>query len=188
MIRFDPADTMILFADLQDSIIGLSGTNDEAAIRKSAAALAGFARGMRLPAFASVVPFGTDNPRPLAEITAALPDIPVFARGGPKIFAHAPTRDALQATGRRTLAIAGVATEVVVLHAVLAARAADYSVFVLLEASGGFSPRTEAAALRSMEAAGAVTGSVASFATGFADEFASPEGQAAMGALTVLMG
>ncbi|MFH6786945.1 MULTISPECIES: isochorismatase family protein [Methylobacterium] len=188
MPQLVPADVAVLFADLQDSIVGHAATTDEARLRKSAGALAGVARDLGLPAFASVVPFGTDDPRPIAEITAVLPDIPVLTRGGPAVFAHAPSREALLGTGRRVLAIAGVASEVVVLHAALAARAAGLDVHVLLDASGGFSDRTEAAALREIEAAGGITSSVASFATRFADTFETREGQAAMGALVRLMG
>ncbi|WP_288582436.1 isochorismatase family protein [uncultured Methylobacterium sp.] len=188
MPQLAPADVAILFADLQDSIVGHAATADEASIRKSAGALAGVARDLGLPAFASVVPFGTDDPRPIAEITAALPDIPILKRGGPAVFAHAPSREALLGTGRRVLAIAGVASEVVVLHAALAARSASLDVHVLLDASGGFSDRTEAAALREIEAAGGITSSVASFATRLADTFDTREGQAAMGALVRLMG
>ncbi|GJD52140.1 hypothetical protein OPKNFCMD_4902 [Methylobacterium crusticola] len=188
MPNLAPSDVVLLFADLQDSIVGHSATNGEAAIRKAAGALAVLARDLAIPAVASVVPFGTDDPRPLAEITAALPDVPVLARGGPSVFAHALTRDAILGTGRRTLVLAGVASEVVVLHASLRAREAGLAVHVLLDASGGFSPRTEAAALREIEAAGGVTSSVASFATRLADAFDGPEGRAAMAALVSLMG
>lgn len=187
MPKLSHTDVTILFADLQDSIVGHSGTNPEGAIRKSAAALAGFARDLAIPVIASVVPFGTENPCAIAEITAALPQIRTFARSGPAVFAHPETRDTILHSHRRILAIAGVASEVVVLHASLAARELGFDVHVLLDASGGFSPRTEDAALREIEKAGGVTSSVASFATRLADEFGTPEGQAAFGALTALM-
>lgn len=181
------SNILILFADLQDSIVGHGSTNPEGVIRKSAGALAAFARDLRIPAIASVVPFGTDDPQPIREIKADLPDIRTYPRAGPAIFAHAETRDAILTSGRRTLAIAGVASEVVILHAALAAREFGLNVHVLLDAGGGFSARTEDAAIREMEKAGAVTSSVASFTTRLADEFSSPEGQAVMGALQALM-
>lgn len=187
MPQLKPSDVMILFADLQDSIVEHSATQSEAAIRRSSGALAAFARDLSIPAFASVIPFGTDDPRPLAQITAALPEIPVLSRSGPSVFAHLPTRSALEATGRRVLVIAGAMCEVVVLHAALAARAMAWDVHVLVDASGSFSPRTEAAALQEITAAGGVTGSVASFATRLCDDFGSAEGQAAMRALQALM-
>jgi nicotinamidase-related amidase len=187
MPKLSHANVAILFADLQDSIVGHSGTNPEGAIRRSAAALAGFARDLRIPAIASVVPFGTDDPQPIAEISAALPQIRTFARGGPAVLAHPETRDAILHSPRRILAIAGVASEVVVLHASLAARELGFDVHVLLDACGGFSARTEEAALREIEKAGGITSSVASFTTRLADEFRTPEGQAAMGALQALM-
>lgn len=188
MSQLNSSEVMILFADLQDSIVGLSATQPEAAIRKSAGALASLARDLAIPAFASMVPFGTDAPKPIDEIVAALPDLPVLSRSGPSVFAHGATRAALEAAGRRVLVVAGVACEVVVLHAALAARASGLQVHVLLDASGGFSRRTEDAALREIEAVGGVPSSVSSFATRLCDDFGSREGRAAMGLLQAVMG
>lgn len=183
-----PADTMILFADIQESVVAHAKTNEPAAIRRAAAALAGFARDLSIPAFASVVPFGDGEPRPVDEITAALPALPVLVRHGPQVMAHAPSRAALLGAGRKRAAIAGIASEVVVLHASLDLLAAGIELHVLLDASGGFSARTEQAALRRIEAAGGILSSVASFTTGFAEDFGTPEGKAAMAALVAIMG
>ena len=185
--EFAPADVMILFADIQDAIVGRCPTNDEAVIRKTAGALAQFARALSIPCLASVIPFGGGDAQPIDEIRNALPDLPIILREGPSVFAHAPSREAIIGTGRTTIAIAGLATEIVVLHAALAARDAGMDVHVLLDASGGFTHRTEMAALREMESAGIVTSSMLSFATRMADTFASPEGQAARTAVESLM-
>jgi nicotinamidase-related amidase len=181
-------NTAILFADLQDTIVPHSGTNEEAALRRSAKALAGFARDLGIPSVISVVPFGTDSPQPIAELREALPNAPVIVRRGPRIYAHPPSVDAIRKTGCKTLIVAGVATEVVVLHATLEAISAGLSVHVLVDASGGFDARTEAAALRELEKAGAVTSSIASFVTRHVATFDTPDGKAAISALMTLMG
>lgn len=188
MPSLSPTDALILFADLQHAIVGHSATNPEKTIRRSAGALAAFARDVGIPALASVIPFGTEHPKPIGEILDALPDIPVFPRGGPAVFSHGPTRSAIAATGRRNLIIAGVASEVVVLHAAVAALELGMSVHVLLDACGGFSARTEDAAIREIERAGGVATSVASVATGTVGEFGTPDGKAALKALQSLMG
>ena len=187
MPQLAPADVMILFADVQDQMVGHKSTNHESTIRETAGALAAFARALSIPCIASVVPFGSGEVRPIKEIRKALPDIPVIARNGPSIFAHAPSRDAILGTGRKTMAIAGIATEIVVLHAVLAAREAGMDVHVLLDAGGGITARTEDAALREMERAGAIVSSMISFTTRMTDTFTSSEGEAARKAVEAVM-
>src|SRR5690242_2804380 len=92
-------NTAILLADLQDTIVPHSGTNEEAALRRSAKALAGFARDLGIPSVVSVVPFGTDSPQRIAELREALPDAPIIVRHGPRIFAHPPSVDAIRKRG-----------------------------------------------------------------------------------------
>ena len=103
------------------------------------------------------------------------------------MFAHPETWDTILHSPRRILAIAGVASEVVVLHASLAARELGFDVHVLVDACGGFSARTEDTALREIEKAGGITSAVASFTTRLADEFGTLEGKAAMSARQALM-
>ena len=61
---------------------------------------------------------------------------------------------AIGSSGRKILVIAGFATEVVTLHAALGAVAAGYRVLVPVDANGGMSSATEAAAIRQIERAG----------------------------------
>ncbi|NMF66732.1 hypothetical protein DP113_32030 [Brasilonema octagenarum UFV-E1] len=96
-------------------------------------------------------------------------------------------RTALSSTGRKTLIVAGFATEVVVLHAVPEAMlqqgaaqgaiAAGYQVYVPVDACGGMSDRTEEAAFREIEAADGVTTSVVTLATGMAPDFTTELGK-----------
>ena len=67
----------------------------------------------------------------------------------------------------KALFLAGVAMEGAILHTALAARRQGLGVSVALDACSGLSRRTEDAAIRQMEAAGVVTTSVASLATGW---------------------
>ncbi|GAA2887689.1 hypothetical protein GCM10020220_092420 [Nonomuraea rubra] len=92
------------------------------------------------------------------------------------------------ARARRTLAMCGVTSEIVVLHTALDALADGYDVIVLADASGGVSERTENAAFRQIEAAGGTVTSVASFVTSMVRDFTSPTGRIAITALHDLMG
>ncbi len=180
------SDILILFADLQDDIIKNAKTNEEKAIRKSAHALAKIAAALNISTLATVVQLSPASPTAIDEITEVIPDLQTIPRHGPQVFAHEHTRQVIKASGKRTLAIAGVATEIVVLHAALGARAESMDVQVLLDAGAGFSERTENAAIRQMESKGVITTSLASFATSLVTDFTQPDGAAVIQALRAL--
>lgn len=182
------SDILILFADLQDDIVKYSKTNQEKTIRKSAHALAQIAKALNISTLATVVRLGPNDPAAIDEVTDVIPNLQTIARPGPQVFAHEQTREVIKASGKRTLVIAGVASEIVVLHAALGARAESMDVQVLLDAGGGFSERTENAAIRQMEAKGVVTSSLSSFATSLVTDFTQQDGVAVIQALGPLWG
>jgi nicotinamidase-related amidase len=75
------------------------------------------------------------------------------------------------------LVVAGFATEVVVLHAALDAVREGYKVLVAIDACGGMSERTEAAAIEQVRAAGALVTSVVSIATALSPDFTADKGK-----------
>lgn len=102
-------------------------------------------------------------------------------------FLDSATVEALGGSDRKVLIIAGFAAEVVTVHAVLDALARGYQVLVPVDACGGFSERTENAAFRQMEAAGAITTSVLSVATKLAPDFTTSQGQQMFGIVQHLL-
>jgi hypothetical protein len=179
----DPSDAVVLFADLQAGIIERAATNDLASLRGSVAALAKLAQLFAIPAIATT----PDGARVTPEIVAALGDLPQHPRTTTDAFIDAATRAAIVATGRSTLLIAGVATEVIVQHSALSAAAQGWHVQLVVDACGGLSPRTEDAALRRLTLAGVVvTTSVASIAGQLAGDFSQPKGRTALAVLSEL--
>jgi hypothetical protein len=79
---------------------------------------------------------------------------------------------AIKATGRKTLLISGVATELAVQLPALTAAEQGYRVYVVLDACGGMSERTEQAALLRLAKAGATTVSVMTLAGELLETFA----------------
>ena len=67
------------------------------------------------------------------------------------------------------------------LHAALDARKHGYLVLIPVDVCGGMSERTEQAALRQVEAAGAITTSVVSIATKLAPDFTTDLGKQMFG-------
>jgi len=166
----------LLLCDLQPQIVARSKTNEPDALGKSAGVLLEIARLFSLPTTLSVVPEGDKAPELISELRGS-----GFAqeklRASASQFLDEATKNLLAQSKREVLIIGGFATEAVVLHAVLDARAEGYEVLVPVDACGGMSERTERAAPRQIEAAGAITTSVVSIATKLAPVFTTDLGK-----------
>ena len=184
----DPSQTVVLFSDLQAGIIELSATNEVTHLRRAVSALAKLARLFDIPAVVTTAPGRDGAARVTPEIAAALGELPAHTRNTTDAFLHAPTRDAIVSTGRRTLLVCGVASEIIVEHSALSAAAQGFQVQIVVDACGGLSPRTEDAALRRMTQAGIVTTSIASISGQLAGDFTQPKGGQAVGILYEMAG
>ncbi len=173
----DPNQVQVLFADLQTQIVQRSKTTPPEALSQAAAVLARLAKLFALPMHHSVVPEGEQAPQVVEELARETAGVPQFLRVSASPFTDEKTRTALSSTGRRTLLVAGCATEVVVVHAVQEAIAAGYQVYVPVDACGSMSARTEEAAFREIEAAGGVTTSVVTLASALAPDFSTELGK-----------
>lgn len=178
----DPRKTMILFADLQAGIVELGATNDLPHLRRAVAALAKLARLFEIPVVVTTAP-AEGGARVLPEIAAALGELPQSVRNTTDAFTHAPTRAAIGRTGRKTVLIAGVATEIIVQHSALSGVAQGYDVQVVIDACSGIAARTEDAALRRLVQSGVTITSVPSLAGQLAGDFTKPQGGQALGVL-----
>lgn len=172
----------ILFADLQTGIIERSATNDLAHLRRAVGALAKLAHLLEIPVIVTTAP-SDGGPIVTAEIAAALGSLPQYTRTTTDAFTHAPTRDAIVKTRRKTLLVAGVATEIIVQHSALSGVTRGYQVQVVVDACGGLSPRTEDAAFGRLIEAGVITTSIASIAGQLAGDFTTPKGAATLAVL-----
>jgi isochorismate hydrolase len=183
-LRLNVGDAMVLFADLEAGIADLPLTVEFGRLRKSVRALAKLARIFSLPVVISTVP-GQDGSaaRVLPELGEELGDVPIFQRTTPDTFEDPKLRGAIEATGRRTLLVSGVATEVAVGLTSLSAAELGYTVYVVIDACGGVSVRTEEAMLRRLALAGVRTTSVPTLCGELAGDFREPPGQAAIGVL-----
>lgn len=179
----DPSNTVILFADLQAGIIERSVTNELAGLRRAVSALAKLAKLFEIPAVVTTAPSGGGAAQVTPEIAAALGELPHYQRTTTDAFLHAETRAAIMATGRKTLIISGVATEIIVQHSALSGAARGFDVQVAIDACGGLSARTEDAALRRLVQAGVATTSIASIAGQLAGDFTQPKAGQALGIL-----
>jgi nicotinamidase-related amidase len=177
-------DVIIAFADLQEGIINVGATNGERRIRTAAAALTDLATAFGIPVVISCVATTSGTVAPvLNEITTRLRDAKPHVRTTANAMDDAPFRAALEATGRKTLVVAGVATEIAVRLVALAAKHDGFRPIIAVDACNGLDTRTESTTFMHLCNAGIELSAVATIAAQLAGDFGGELGQAAMRAL-----
>jgi nicotinamidase-related amidase len=182
--RINPQDTVVLFADLQAGIVELTQTNPLDRLKIRIRALAKLAKLLDIPAIVSGV-FGEDGTpaKVISEIADGLGALRTYHRTTCDSFLNEEIVSAINAMGRKTLLISGVATELAVQLPALTAADQGYRVYVVLDACGGMSERTEQAALLRIAKAGGTTISVMTLAGELAGDFREAKAQQAIGIL-----
>lgn len=179
-----PDDLVVVFTDLQEGIVNVAATADPQRMRRAVAALTDLSIVFGLPVIAACVPTTGGNVAPLlSEITARLPLLRPLVRTTPGALDDAAFAAALTATGRRTIVLAGVATEVAVRLAAIAAVEGDMRTIVAVDACGGLDARSESATFTELSRRGIELSAVTTIAAQLAGDFGSERGRAAMRAL-----
>jgi hypothetical protein len=168
----------VLFLDLQAGTMAGVQTIGHHKLRRAAGALAHLCKLHQLPYFLSSVPQAGPF---LKRVTSPLDDPALRPRTVTSAFGDPHLVTELKSTGRSLLLLAGVASEIVVLRTALDAIAAGYDVHILIDACGGFSERTEAAAWSRATAAGATMSSVVTVAAELAGDFTTDLGEKTLG-------
>ena len=182
--RIEPADTIVLFADLQLGIVEFSKTVTMDRLKKGVLALAKLAKLFDIPPVVSGLAGDDGSPaKVIPEIGEALGSLPTHHRTTCDSLLNSDIRSAIESTGRRTLLISGVSTELAVQLPALTAADLGYKVHVVIDACGGMSERTEEAALLRMVHAGVTPVSVMTLAGELAGELTTPRAQQAVGIL-----
>jgi nicotinamidase-related amidase len=182
--RIDPHDAVVLFVDLQTGIVELSKTIAVDRLKTGVRGLAKLAKIFGMPAIVSGVP-GQDGSAPtmIPQIAEGIGEYTVHQRFTADSFRNDAIVAAIETTKRRTLLIAGVSSEVAVQLPALTAAELGYRVFVVTDACGGMSERTEQAAIQRITQTGGTLVSVMTLAGELAGDFRSPEAQSAIGVL-----
>lgn len=179
--KLSPDDAVMVFADLQNGIVDMPLTVDPVDLLRSVEGLAHLAELFDLPTLALTIPKpGGGKSVVVPQITNVRSNLMHFQRSTPDSFENAEIRDALAQTGRKTLVVCGVATEIVVLWLALSGIANGYQVHVATDACGGLGVRSEESAFRRFAAAGAVMTSTVTLAGELAGDMTRPPGSAAV--------
>jgi len=179
----DPADAVICLLDHQT---GLFQTVKDIAVRDLRAntvVLAKVGELAKVPIFTTASePAGTNGPL-MSELAQAAPSAKYIPRKGEiSAWDNEDFKKAVQATGRKTLVIAGVWTSVCVQFPALQAKADGYKVYAVIDSSGDMSQAATDMSVARMTAAGIVPVTTNTVLCEFQRTWARPDA-AAYGAL-----
>lgn len=155
-LRLDKDDAAMLLVDHQAGLLSLVRDIEPDKFKNNVLALASAAKYFGLPTILTTSFENGPNGPLVPELKATFPDSPYIARPGQiNAWDNVDFVNAVKATGKRQLIVAGVVTEVCVAFPTLSALAEGYEVFVVTDASGTFNSITRDAAWQRMAAAGA---------------------------------
>ncbi|AGA33278.1 Nicotinamidase family protein YcaC [Thioalkalivibrio nitratireducens DSM 14787] len=155
-VRLNKDDAAVLLVDHQAGLLSLVRDLNPDTFRNNVLALAALARYFELPTVLTTSFESGPNGPLMTELKETFPEAPYIARPGQiNAWDNDAFVQAVRATGRKQLIIAGIVTEVCVAFPSLSALEEGYEVFVVTDASGTFNALTRDAAWQRMAAAGA---------------------------------
>tara|TARA_R100001143_G_scaffold670_2_gene1786 strand:+ start:675 stop:1298 length:624 start_codon:yes stop_codon:yes gene_type:complete len=154
--RLNKDDAAVLLVDHQAGLLSLVRDIDPDRFKNNVLALADMAEYFELPTILTTSFEDGPNGPLVPELKAQFPHAPYIARPGQiNAWDNEDFVQAVKATGKKQLIIAGVVTEVCVAFPALSALEEGFEVFVITDASGTFNAMTRDAAWQRMVAGGA---------------------------------
>lgn len=153
----EPTDCALILVDEQAGLAFAAGSQDPQILRSNGLALVKTAVAFDVPVVASTSATNVYSGPLMPAFREVLPNVAPIERRNMNLWEDDAAREAVKATGKQTLVIAGMLTEACVSFPVLSALAEGYQVVVVADACGGLTPTSHELALRRMASAGAVT-------------------------------
>jgi nicotinamidase-related amidase len=153
----DPNDAVVLLLDHQTGLFQTVKDVPIRELRANTVALAKIAEQAKIPIIYTASEPGGANGPIMEELTAAAPSARYVARKGEvSAWDNADFVKAVEATGKKTLIMAGVWTSVCVAFPALMAKADGYKVYAVMDASGDVSEMAYDVTLARMTQAGII--------------------------------
>ena len=153
--RLNKDDAVLLLVDHQAGLISLVQDFEPSEFKNNVLATAACGKYFGLPTILTTSFEQGPNGPLVPELKEMFPDAPYIARPGQiNAWDNEDFVNAIKATGRKQLIIAGVVTEVCVAFPALSAIEEGFEVFVVTDASGTFNMTTRESAWSRMEAVG----------------------------------
>ncbi len=154
--RLNKDQAAVLLVDHQAGLLSLVRDSDPDKFKNNVLAVADIASYFKLPTVLTTSFENGPNGPLVPELKQILPEAAFIPRPGQiNAWDNDDFVQAVKATGRKQLIIAGVVTEVCVAFPALSALAEGFEVFVVTDASGTFNEVTRDSAWSRMSAAGA---------------------------------
>jgi nicotinamidase-related amidase len=153
----EASDAVLLMLDHQTGLFQTVKDISVAELRNNAVVLGKAATLAKVPVITTASePNGPNGPL-MSELAAAAPSsLYVGRKGEVSAWENADFVKAVQATGRKTLIMAGVWTSVCVVFPAIQAKAAGYDVYAVIDASGDVSPMASQVTLARLTQAGVI--------------------------------
>ncbi|MFF8972752.1 hydrolase [Streptomyces sp. NPDC014995] len=151
-----PDNCAVLFVDHQPQMFFGTGSGDRTAIINSTVGLAKAAKAFDVPVVLSTVAAESFSGPILPQLADVFPEQKIIDRTTMNAWEDLAFVEAVKATGREKLVIAGLWTEVCVVLPALSALAQGYEVYVVTDASGGVTPQAHEHAIQRMLRGGAI--------------------------------
>jgi nicotinamidase-related amidase len=152
----DPKNSVVAFIDHQPQMLfGVEGA-DRQALVNSVVALAKAARTFEVPVVLTSVETKSFSGNLWPQLVGVFPEAKIVERSSMNAWEDKGFVDAVKATGRKKLLLAGLWTEVCVAFPALSALRDGYEVYVVVDASAGGSAVAHDTAIRRMVQAGVI--------------------------------
>jgi nicotinamidase-related amidase len=151
-----PEDTALIFIDMQLGAISTIQSMDQQEFKRNAIALAKVCTILHLPVIIAAADIVGDRGTVLPELTDRLPDAIRIKHATNNSWETPDFVRAIEQTGCKTLAMAGLATDVGLCLPVISAVAPGYQVYAIIDVSGMLNSRSEQAAWMRMLQAGVI--------------------------------
>ncbi|MEG3755380.1 isochorismatase family protein [Psychromonas arctica] len=177
--RFTPENSAILLVDHQTGLLLGVQDLDQDMVRRNAATLARTAKMFDMPVLLTTSAEDGPNGPLIPQVTNELPSVKVIQRTGEiDAFDYAEFADAVHATGRKNLIIAGISTDVCLTFAALSAVDRGYNVHAVIDASGTWNNAAQATSIARMSAAGVTMNSTVGVTAELQRDWKNPTGEA----------
>jgi nicotinamidase-related amidase len=180
--RLTRDNAVLLLIDEQVGILTGIRDMDVTELRRNVVGLAKAAKILDVPTILTATTPSLWGPV-LPELIAALPNTEIIERTKLNAWDEPRVRGAVEATGRKKLIIGGIATEVCLTFAALAATAAGYNVYAAVDASGHFNRNAAVTGVLRMHQAGVIVTNSGPVVMEMLDDNADPKARDVYGAL-----
>lgn len=150
-----PDNSVFVFIDHQPQMFFGTGSDDRGSIINSAVGLGKAAKIFDVPVVLTTVAADSFSGHLLPQIREVFPNHPILDRTSMNAWEDSAVVDAIKATGRRKIIMSGLWTEVCLVLPALSALEQGYEIYVVSDASGGFTPTSHAHAIQRMTQGGA---------------------------------